>query len=123
VLGDEAGEGEPGGVQVRRADERAGRHHPRVVHQEGDIRALRRDLGGALRVGDFEGNGRHAGLGDGGWIARGSVDPGRTALDQFPGIRLAEPAVGSGDHGSRSVDLHDVPPLGRDGLPLPASPG
>jgi hypothetical protein len=53
-------------AQVRRADERAGRHHPGVIDQQGDIRALRRDLGGALRVGDIEGNGRHAGLGDGG---------------------------------------------------------
>ena len=59
--------------------------------------ALRRYLGDPLRVGDVEGDGRHAGLGDGGGMARGPVDLGRAPGDQLPGVHLAEAAVGPGD--------------------------
>jgi len=51
----------PGGVQVRRAGKRAVPQHPGVVHQQADVRALRRDPFHLIAVGDVQGDRQHAG--------------------------------------------------------------
>jgi hypothetical protein len=81
---------------------------PALFTSRGDARALVGHPGDALGIGDVESDRSHTGLGNGGRIARRPVDPGRAPADQLPGEHLAEPAVGTGDRGHRSVDLHGV---------------
>jgi hypothetical protein len=96
----------PGGVQVRRASERAVPQHPGVVHQQADVRALRGGPFHLIAVGDVQGDRQHAGFGDLAGVAGGTVDLGRAATDQFPGEGQAQSPVGPGDQGDRSADVH-----------------
>jgi hypothetical protein len=59
----------------------------------------RGDPGDLLVVGDVQGDRQHAGFGDRGGIAGGSVDLGRAPADQFPGEGAAQSPVGPADQG------------------------
>jgi hypothetical protein len=60
-------------------------------------------------IGDVKCDRGHAGLGNGGRIARRPVDLCRAPADQLPGEHPAEPAVGTSNQGNRSGDLHGSP--------------